>query len=305
MNMKLSAVRLRTHLTEVELAGRTGSWPVEKAEKIIRHGAFVGSTITPKAVSRRTMLEARSLIADLEERGVSVKSGTTIIAERVTSPKGRFARSWHAPDGGLWGTLIYINTLLPQWRLLVPLAAGVACCETIREYVGEAATIRWVNDVLIDGRKSAGFLTETFTGEHSGEEYLLLGFGINVNNHHFPEELRRAATAVGLHCGRPLDLESFCYRFLAKLCWNIGLLHYYEQVALHGQDDREKDAHPLISKYRELSDVVGRQVVFGFDVMTDPQFTALVSGIGEDGGLQLLLQDGSEVTEYSGEIRYI
>ena len=303
--MKLSAARLRIHLTEVELVERQDSWPVVEAEKILRSGAFVGSVIEHHAVSNRTMLQARSFIAGLEKQGVSVPNGTTIIADRVTGSKGRFARRWHAPAGGLWGTLIYVNTLLPESRLLVPLAAGIACCETIRKYVGEAASIRWINDVLVDGGKTAGFLTETLTGDRSGEDYLLIGFGINVNNHHFPVELQQSATAVGLHCGRALDLESFCYDFLAKLGWNIGLLHYFEQVALHAQEDAEPFVHPLISRYRQLTDVVGRRVVFGFDVMSEPQFTAQVAGVAGDGGLQLLLEDGTEVREYSGEIRYI
>ena len=63
--------------------------------------------------------------------------------------------------------------------------------------------------------------------------------------------------------------------------------------------------HPLIKRYRELCGSVGKKVRFGFDVMSAPQFTARVSGIGGDGGLQLRLEDGSALTEHSGEIRYL
>ena len=305
MSRRFSAQRLRTFVKEVELPARLRVWPVAEAEKISRYGAFVGSVLEHYSTAERTMQQARSLIAGLEEQSIPVTSGTTIIADRVTGSKGRFTRSWHAPAGGLWGTLIYVNTLLPQSKLLLPLTAGIACCEAIGEHVGASASIRWINDVLIEGRKAAGFLTESLTGTHSKEEYCLLGFGINVNNHRFPDELEQTATAITMHVDWPLDLESFCYSFLAKLSWNIGLLHYQEALILRGAGDGEELPHPLVSRYRELCDAIGRQVVFGFDVETEPQFTAFVSGIGEDGGLQLVLDDGTELTEYSGEIRYL
>jgi BirA family biotin operon repressor/biotin-[acetyl-CoA-carboxylase] ligase len=306
MNLQLSATRLRSYINKVELPLRAAFWPETEAEKILRYGAIVGSVIEHHALLHRTMLHARSHISTTEESGHSVASGHTILADQVTGSKGRFTRNWHAPEGGLWGTLIYVNTLLPASRLLLPLTPGIACCEALRESGIEDATIRWINDVLVDKLKVGGFLSESFNGALSKEEYCLIGFGINVNNHQFPEELQTSATSIGLHLGRPVDLETFCYCFLAKLCWNIGLLHYHEQTSLlEDSQSREHAYHPLIKRWRELSDSVGKRVQFGFDVMTTPQYQATVTDIGEDGGLHLQLDDGSEITEYSGEIRYL
>ncbi len=304
MNSRLSAARLRSYVRDVELPLRASVWPEPEAELILRFGAGIGSVLEHHNELHRTMVQARSLISAAERADRSVVSGTTILANRLTGSKGRFTRHWHAPEGGVWGSTVYVNTLLPRSRLLLPLAAGVAGCEAVRESGAQDAVIRWINDVLIDGSKVGGFLAESLTGDRSQEEYCLIGFGINVNNEQFPEEIRATATSLGRHLGRSVDLEAFTYCFLAKLSWNIGLLHYYEEAVLPDLPSAGP-GHPLLRRWRELSDSPGKRVLFGFDVMKSPQYRATVSSITDDGGLRLLLDDGSEITEYSGEIRYL
>jgi len=249
------------------------------------------------------MLLAREQITIRERAGASVLSGTTIIADSLSGSRGRFARRWHAPPGGLWGALVVVNTLLPRSFRLLPMAAGVACCEAVHGYC-PAAAIRWINDVLIGGRKVGGFLCESFVGERSGEEYCLIGFGINVNNESFPDELRDDAISLSLATGSAVDLGEFGYRFLAALRFNIGLVHFYEEQVL-GEHVDEGAEHPLLLRWRELSDSIGRRVIYGFDVLSRPQYRAVVAGVDGEGGLCLTLPDGSRIVEHSGEIRYL
>jgi len=206
--------------------------------------------------------------------------------------------------GGLWGCLLHVNTLLPQSRNLIPLAVGVACCEAVRE-MGLAAELRWVNDVLVGDRKVAGFLIESFFSPRYREEYNLIGFGINVNNHQFPHELRDTALSLAQALGRPLDLNAFARLFLAKLSFALGLLYCEEERGLDDGDGWAEGGHRLLRWWRELSTTIGRRVVFGFDVMQAPQYRATVSGISGSGGLVMVFDDGHEKTEFSGEIRYI
>lgn len=306
MTSQLSPQRLRSYIEEQELPSRSPAWSPIDAKTIIRYGSFVGSVIDRQATLPRTMVHARDHIDRCERLGTSVANGTVILADTLTGSKGRFTRDWHAPAGGLWGSLIYISTLLPRYRLLVPLAVGVACCEAVRVLGAAEAVIRWINDVLIDGYKVGGFLSESFTGETSKEDYCLLGFGININNSAFPEELRGIATSLKKQLGRTVDLEEFACCFLAKLCWNIGLLYHQEATELEAGPGAENDGeHPLVTRWRELSDSIGRPVMFGFDVAEKPQYRATVAGITNDGGLRLVLENGTEVVEYSGEIRYV
>ena len=296
---------LDEHLQRVELPIRKNGVLSDDAETILRRGRIVGSAIQHFSSLERTMAHARDHIMGLERKEQSVCSGTVFLSRTLTGSKGRFKRYWYAPSGGLWGSMIYVNTLLPSSRLLVPLAVGVACCEAVRELGADDAKIRWINDVLLSGKKIAGFLLEGFYGECSREEYTIVGFGINVNNTNFPKELRDIATSLKEHFGLGVDLSRFTLTFLAKLCWNFGLLEFEEKRFLEdGCWSGSRGGHALLEQWLELSDSIGRRVKFGFDVLDGAGTEAVASGITDDGGLILKLDDGSELVEHSGEIRY-
>jgi len=277
----------------------------QSAKAVLRFGSYIGSNIDHRESSERLMNHAREQIASYENKGVSYPSGYVYSADQLLSGKGRFLRSWHAPKGGVWLTLVLANTLLPESSLLLPLAAGVACCETV-QYFGIGASIKWVNDVHVQGKKIAGVLAETFSGPRYGEEYILLGIGLNVNNQDFPAELQATAGSMSMYGQGPFDLDAVRVQLLVKLVWNIGLLHYQEDNWLRLSDSgQELDAdHPLIAAWRSLSDTPGKDVHFGFNVVDRVQYSARVVDIDNRGRLIMKLSDGTIVTENSGEIVY-
>ena len=273
--------------------------------EIFRYGAFVGAHILSHATLPRAMEHGRDLIVALAGEKRSMASGTVVLADTMTRSKGRFTRSWHAPEGGVWGCLIHGNNLLPESRQFIPMAVGLACCETVRGYVGEAASLRWVNDVLVAGQKLAGFLVESYTEPTYGEEFTMVGFGININNCSFPAELEGLAVSLQQRLGRSVDLSDFTARFLAKLAWYFGVIYFEEAKSLAGETFSGSDGlHLILSRWKELSDTIGKEIVYGFDVMTAPQYDGKVMGVDDIGGLVIRLKDGFEKTEYSGEVRY-
>lgn len=276
------------------------------AQAVIEAGAFVGSVIESHSSLPRAMDHARTRIMSAVDSRASMVSGTVILADTMKCSKGRFTRSWHAPLGGVWGCMVHANNLLPQSRCFISLAAGVACCETVRELGGERAMLRWVNDVLVGGRKLAGFLVESYTEPVHGEEFTLVGFGININNSLFPPELADSAVSFKEILAKEIDLTTFTTLFLAKLAWNFGLLYLEEARELKGEGySGQGGRHLLLEKWLDKSDTIGKKVVYGFDVMTAPQYKAEVLGVDDTGGLVLRLEDGHEKIECSGEVRYI
>jgi BirA family biotin operon repressor/biotin-[acetyl-CoA-carboxylase] ligase len=276
------------------------------AEVIGRYGAFVGSAIESHHSLPRAMDHARDLIKKSVQSNNPVASGTVILADTMSRSKGRFTRHWHAPTGGVWGCMIHANTLLPQSRRFVSLATGLACCEAVRQFGGEQAILRWVNDVLVVGKKLAGFLMESYTEPVHGEEFTLVGFGVNVNNCSFPADISDSSVSLKNIIGKPIDLSEFTALFLSRLALNFGLLYYEEERELKGEEfSGNGGMHLLLEKWLASSDTIGKKVVYGFDVMTAPQYRAEVLGVDNDGGLIMRLEDGHEKTEYSGEIRYI
>ncbi len=273
-------------------------------QEICKYGAVVGSTIHQFDYLDRGMDKARQLIDNYEKKGKSFPSGMVIIADSMTMSVGRFGRQWHAPVGGIWLALVMVNTLIPSISRLYPLAAGVACCEFIRNCHIDAR-LKWVNDIHIRGKKLAGILTETHIGKNSKEEYIIIGLGINVNNQHFPPYLEQEAGSMCDELGQSLNLSRETGKLLADLAWNIGLLCFDERKKMEASGINQQHRSLLLARWRQLSDSMGRKVQFGFNARETPQYKATVTGLDETGGLRLTLADGSLLTEHGGEIIYL
>jgi len=315
ISKNLSPDSIRQIIQEEEIPLRSRTFAPDTVNEIFRYGAIVANTIEHHEQIDRGMDWARKLIRRAEEADLAFPSGTVILADEMIQSKGRFKRPWHAPKGGLWMTLVMVNTLLPESNLLVPMAAGVACCEVLRSY-GITAYIKWVNDILVNGKKISGILTETFSATRFREEYVLIGIGINVNNNEFPGEFSEQATSVKSCLNRESSLTEITTRLLAKLRWNIGLLYHEEvrHLEVHGgvgmssetlSENMVQENHLLLESYKSLTDIFNRRVLFGFNVQETPQFEARVIGLDNSGGLLLELDDTSKIVQYSGEIIYL
>lgn len=250
------------------------------------------------------MLRLKQMVAAAEARGEVLAAGTVVVADTLTRSNGRFDRKWYAPPGGAWLSLAWPDVLLPEFTRLLPFAVGLACCRTIRAYQLDAR-LKWVNDILLGGKKIAGILCETFFSKQ-GDAYHLLGTGINVNNSIFPGELVPSAACMADALGHDVDLEEFIARLLAEMTLALGILHHDEALSLQqGSQDGQVQAGHLFRLWEQLCDTGGRLVEFGHDVQKKPLYQAVVTGYDQSGGLILKLADGRRIVEYSGEIRYL
>jgi BirA family transcriptional regulator, biotin operon repressor / biotin---[acetyl-CoA-carboxylase] ligase len=130
--------------------------------------------------------------------------GTLVTATEQTAGRGRQGRRWVAPPG----RALLMSLVLREWPRLLPLAAGIA----VAEECGPRASIKWPNDVLLDGRKVAGILAEG----RPQEGWAVLGIGVNVavDPADLPPELRATAGTLGR---APAGVEPFLVDLLAAL----------------------------------------------------------------------------------------
>ena len=237
-------------------------------------------TVEEEIPSTNTALRA------LAEAGAP--EGTVYLAQGQTGGRGRMGRSFYSPAG----TGLYLSLLLrpvswePARAAQLTAAAAAAMCEAIREVTGKEPGIKWVNDLLLDGKKVCGILTEaSFSMESGVLEYAVLGLGVNVYPPEggFPGELGEIAGAVLESPGE--DVRSrlageFLNRFLAG----------YE----HPED------RSFLEVYRSRSVAVGRKITV---LSGGTERRAIAYGVDDDCRLLVRYPDGTEQALSYGEIR--
>jgi len=120
-----------------------------------------------------------------------------ITARRQTAGRGRRGRKWESESGNLASTLLLLTRKSPAEAAQLTFAASLAVADLVDRYVPPAlVTIKWPNDVLLDGRKTSGILIESGPAPSGG---LWLAVGIGVNLSQTPGETERPATCIAEH----------------------------------------------------------------------------------------------------------
>ena len=147
------------------------------------------------------------------------REGEIVIAEAQTQGRGRLGRRWQSPPfANLYLSLILRPKLAPVHAPQITLMAAVALAETVDCFIRQSAAIKWPNDILVDGKKLAGILTEAAC-DSERVHYVILGIGVNLNYHHsaMPVEIRTRATSVAELTGKSVSRESFLRRLIHDL----------------------------------------------------------------------------------------
>lgn len=212
--------------------------------------------------------------------------GTVVIADCQTGGKGRLGRTWFSPAGtGIWMSLLLRPELPPEKVSGITLMAATSVCRAIRSATGLNTQIKWPNDLVIDGKKVCGILTESAILD--GElKFAVLGIGVNVNQTEFPGDLPHA-WSLAMTAERELNREG-----LIECCLNC-LKEDYERYVQSGdlrQLRQEYEAHlvNLDQPVRVLSPA--------------GEWTGVAKGINDSGDLIVLNDQGESVAVNSGEV---
>jgi len=158
----------------------------------------------------------------LIQKGAS--TGMVVLADEQTKGRGKPGSSWYSPSG----VAVYLSAIFkpdkdPLDLSLITISAAKAVVGTIDKITKIKATIKKPNDVLVNGKKVCGILTERLASGH-----LIIGIGVNVNNEKesFPKELN--ATSLIIESGKNYNLEDFVDELLASL--NKEYLAYLSNI---------------------------------------------------------------------------
>lgn len=215
--------------------------------------------------------------------------GLLVLSDRQTAGKGRFGRKWHSPEKtGLYCSLI-LRPPVPVSKIsLLTILAGVAVLETIQKETSLAPLLKWPNDVLINGKKVCGILTES-TSKKDKVEFAIMGIGININNRkeQFPDEICLSSTSLKIESGKDIIRE----KFLSSLLFHLE--NKYTCFLKNGNKN-------ILQVWRKHNDVLGKKVKIY-------QGTRLIVGLARDiddeGNLLVETNDGNVEKVSSGELR--
>lgn len=213
--------------------------------------------------------------------------GTVIIAETQGVGRGRLGRRWFSPAGGIWMSLLLSPKRSVQEMQVLNLLAALAVSRSMEKACGLEARIKWPNDVLIQGRKVAGILSEAFAkGGIVSNVVLGIGINANVDAELFPIDLRSSATSLSATLGNFVDRVTLVQSLLEEL------------ETLYEEFEREGSSF-IIRELKRLSTTLGRKVkVISFDEVTE----GLAVDIRTDGALVVRVENGTTKLFYSGDV---
>ncbi|MGM9987490.1 MAG: biotin--[acetyl-CoA-carboxylase] ligase [Bacillaceae bacterium] len=219
------------------------------------------------------------------------EEGTVVVSETQEAGKGRLSRSWHSEKGdGIWMSMILRPAIPINKTPQLTLLTAVAVAQTLTEYTGLTIDIKWPNDILINGKKTVGILTE-LQAEADCVNSVIVGIGINVNQSisQFPEELQDIATSLSIESGRKLNRVELITMFFEQF---ERLYTQYLKVGFL----------PIKMLWESYAISVGR-TVHAHTLMKTIVGVAL--GINEDGVLLLQDENGVIHSIYSADIEVV
>ncbi|MCG2728306.1 MAG: biotin--[acetyl-CoA-carboxylase] ligase [Candidatus Methanoperedenaceae archaeon] len=234
--------------------------------------AGLKTDVIGKAIHYFKETESTNIIA--REIASSVEEGTVVIAESQTGGRGRLGRKWLSPEGGIWLSIILKPRIQPLYAPRITLLAGVAVAKTIHSQ-GLQARIKWPNDVLINGKKVCGILTE-IGAEMDMVDYCVVGIGIdaNVDTESFPEGVRESSTSLKKELGHEINRVEFVQRLLSE----------FEALYLKFQNEGFPS---ILEEWRNMSATIGEWVK-----ITTQTRTVYGEAIGVDNEGALILETG-------------
>lgn len=242
-----------------------------------------------QVVYRESVGSTNDLVKEMARQGAP--EGLVVLADEQTAGRGRLGRSWTTPRGSALAMSVLLRPSFPPHQApRVTLAAAVAVAEAVIAVTNLPVGIKWPNDLLLNGRKFCGILTE-MEAEQESIRYLVCGIGINVNlqEQELPPEVRATATSLRAERGgEALPRATLARAVLERLesAYDLLLAERYAE---------------LLDRWRRLTVTLGRPVTVAA-VDGSSSLSGLAEEIDPDGALLVRTPGGQLVRVVAGEV---
>ena len=238
---------------------------------------LIGQSILYYPSLPSTMDVAKKLV----EEGIA--EGTVIVAGEQTGGRGRMGRKWFSPPGTSLSLSIILHpalSLLPKLNMV----ASLSVSQSVERITALEPTIKWPNDVLINGKKLSGILIETiFEGNELKAAIAGIGINIKLDPSAFPE-ISAISTSLSNESEREVSRREMMY----------SLLEEFDQLYL----DLNR-GEPIYERWLVRLETLGKLVQVKWGDTVDEGY---VEAVNADGSLVLKRSDGSVITMVAGEV---
>ncbi len=213
--------------------------------------------------------------------------GTLVVSDKQISGRGRRGRIWESPGGSsVYMTIMLRPEFSPDRASRLTLLMALAVAHAIMDVSGIQAKIKWPNDIVVNGKKVCGILTE-MSAELDYIHHVVIGVGINTNQENFPAGINATATSLYLESGKRYDRAALVER----------TMYYFEQY--YEQFLPMQNLEAMLGEYDSLLINKGKRVR-----VLDPgnEFDGIALGINDSGELLVKKDDDQVVEVYAGEV---
>lgn len=211
--------------------------------------------------------------------------GTLVVAEEQTGGRGRMGREWKSEKGKNLTFSLSMKTAVPTDRLgIISITAGLAVAEAITTLTELAPLCKWPNDIILNGRKVCGILSESLLTSDNPPA-VVIGIGINVNQTDFPPELHRTATSLAIEAGKAFERLNVLRAILSS----FGKWFTFLEVG---------ESEAILAKWEEHSFLRGKEITIDHN---GKLVKGIAGTIDPDGSLYIHT-DGQDMKVFAGDI---
>tara|TARA_B100000029_G_scaffold58702_1_gene52886 strand:+ start:1294 stop:2295 length:1002 start_codon:yes stop_codon:yes gene_type:complete len=287
--LKISRVAVWKHIKKIQSLGykieskqKLGYRLVSETERLLPWE--ITKDLKTKSIGKRvyyfeeidsTQNFAQQIALDKKE------DGTIIIAEKQTAGRGRLDRKWTSPKGGIWFSLIVHPKFDVSTSTIVPIAGAVALAKSIKKSLDVDVSVKWPNDLTLDGKKVVGMLVDA-SFQANNIDFLILGVGINFNIDikKIEKQLSKTSNFYGVNSLRKKN-DSTPPKALVR-----EFLTEFEKT-LNQLNKGEKSK--IVKEWTKRADKIGKKVTVN---TTEGKVSGISQGIDNDGALKLKTSNG-------------
>jgi BirA family biotin operon repressor/biotin-[acetyl-CoA-carboxylase] ligase len=213
--------------------------------------------------------------------------GAVVLAEEQTAGRGRAGRVWHSDRAvGIYVTVLLRPRLAPVQAPLLTMMAGLSARSAVQAVTGLTADLKWPNDLLLNGKKTGGILTEMHA-EPGQIRFVIVGIGLNVNQEKLPGVLADTATSLRVETGKTQSRMELLVRLLREF------ENDYNRFLREGVES-------VVARFEEVSTYAKGKRVRVTNGMES--YVGTTAGLGPEGLLQVERDDGKVMTVIAGDV---